>query len=344
MMPADPRLRPWRTACTLLLLLAAACTDRNPLAPADNPLPSQSLTVLDCSMDVRDGSLRCERRTSRATSGARLDLNYGGQDSYVKLTSRGTRYDAAGQYAETYVSVQNLLSQAIGTPDGITVSGVKVVFSQEPVVTSGSGIVTVRADSVGDFTGTAQPYFEYPQILQPYEISDEKRWVFDVPSTVDTFRFSVFISAAVADMSMPMLDRIWDGSKSTDWFDPENWKDGAVPDSMSVVGIPPDSLFNGQMPVLTANARVLHLRVGGGSTLSLAGFTLEAGANVDAVGTIGGGTVIMTGANALLRGNVDAMRITGGTSLQGSTVASGAVSVSDGALTVTDQALSIRIP
>jgi hypothetical protein len=341
-----PPLRRLRLSAGALLLLAA-CTD-NPVAPpAPDTAEPRTVAALSCEMNVAAGTLLCTRTDLPSDgSGARKDLTVGGQGVYVQLASSGTSYDAGTEIAQTNVTVQNLLRQALGTPDGVTVSGVKVVFTGDPVVTSGTGIVTVaNPDGTGDFTSTAQPYFLYPEKLDPYQISNARTWMFSVPSTVNSFRFSVFVVAPVSEGVNMLLDRVWTGAADSLWENGANWQGGIAPDSASVVVIPPDStLTTHRMPVLSADARVAHLRVGFGSTLDLQGFILEASGNVDAVGAILGGTVRMTGSGALLRGSVNALQVTGGTSLQGAARASGAVSVRDGSLAVRDQALSIQLP
>jgi hypothetical protein len=332
-------------ACPLLVL-ACACSDRDAILPSPAAQPGASLSRLECTVTVATQQMTCAPMPSSAGAlAARGNKIVGGQDQYVKLASSGTSYDSGTELFQSSVTVQNLLQQAMGTPDGSTVTGVKVFFETAPTVTSGSGIISVaNPDGTGSFTGAAQPYYLYNEILQPYQISQAKTWQFNVPTTVNTFKFRVMVSADVLDEGAPLLDKVWTGTAGTDWFAAANWSDGQVPDSTSAVMIPADSLLaSHNMPVLSADARVLHLRVGFGSTLSLAGFTLRAGGNVDAPGAITGGTVQMDGAGALTRGSLSALSVTGGTSLQGSTTASGAVTVS-GSLAVKDQALSISIP
>lgn len=342
-MPNQPsRLRLGVAACAFVL--TAACTDRHPLATTA-PAPSEMKT-LECSADVATRTLSCTTPPPATTSGARANVIMGGQDVYVKLASVSSSYDAGTQVFQTNVTVQNLVKQSLGTSDGVTVQGVRVFFASGPTATSGSGTIEVINETGEElFLGSSQPYFQYNEILAPYQISSALPWQFSVPNTVGTFRFTVYVSAPMVDESTSLLDRVWSGMVSGAWALGGNWEDGAAPDSSSAVGIPNAALMTGpNMPVLGADERVTHLRVGAASTLGLAGFTLRADGNVDAVGTIGGGTTWMTGTNTLLRGNVDALRVTGSTRLQGGTRATGAVSVQDGSLTVKDQALSISIP
>lgn len=336
------RLRSGVVAC--VLVLTAACTDRQPLA-TDLPSPEQMSTV-DCQADVQAQTLSCTAPVPATSRGARTNLIVGGQELYVRLANSGTSYDSGTQIFQTSVTVQNLLKQSLGTPDGATMAGLKVFFFTSPAVTSGTGTVeVVNPTGTELFMGSNQPYFLYPQILAPYEISAAQTWQFSVPTTANSFRFTVYVQAPAADESTSMLDRVWTGLVDALWTTPGNWKDGVAPDSSSVVGILADTLTTGPNdPVLAEDARVLHLRVGPGSTLGLGGFTMRADGNVDAVGPISNGTLWMNGSTALLRGTVNSLRVTGATRLQGAAKTTGAVTVQDGSLTAADQALTISIP
>jgi hypothetical protein len=162
---------------------------------------------------------------------------------------------------------------------------------------------------------------------------------------VNTFVFTVYVSAPVVDENLPLLDAVWTGAVDSVWSNAGNWQGGVVPDSAGTVSIPSDSLIAGthSQPYLTADAQITNLRVGFGSSLRLGGFTLVAWGNVDGVGAISGGTLWSRGTSTLLGGSLSATQVSGSSSLQRSTVTSGAVSVT-GALAVKDQALSISIP
>jgi hypothetical protein len=345
-MPIRPRLRRG-LAAPILLLAAAACTDRHVLAPETPPpgQPPAPLAQLECRVDVRQAVLTCSPVTQSLDlpGGIRGEI-VGGQDVYVKITSSGTSYDSGTEILQSNLTVQNLLQKAMGTSDGTTVTGVDVFFATGPTTTAGTGTVTVNAPT-GTFTAMDQPYFHYSEILSPFEVSSAMNWTFDVPSTVEFFSFTLLVSALTADEDAPLRGSVWTGAVSTDWTNAGNWEGGIVPDSASTVDIPTDSLVtSGNFPVLQGNVQVTNLRVGSGSSLTLAGFTLTAWGNVAAVGTISGGTVRMTGAGTDLNGNVDALVVTGSTSLQGATKTTGAVSIQDGSLTVADRALSIQVP
>ena len=337
-----PRMRaPWR-AGALLMLLAACSDSSSPTLPLP-AAPTGPLAALECTVSVQQNTMVCGPTGS---SGGRGDKLLGGQEKYIKLTSSGTAYNSSTQIFSSNVTVQNLLRQAVGTRDGVTVAGVEVFFAGQPTVTSGGGSVTVaNADGIGTFSGTNQPYFHYGQILEPYEVSAAKTWQFAVTGTAKNFTFTVYLSAPMVDESAALLDEVWKGTASSSFQDGANWAGGVAPDSASVVAIPADSLLAVHtQPTLAADARLTHLRVGYGSSLGLNGFTLTAWGNVDAVGALSGGTLWLRGGTGLLSGSVDALKVSGAVSLQRSTRASGAVSVSDGTLTVTDRALTISAP
>ncbi len=339
-MPTGFRCR--RSFAAALLLLASACVDRNPLSP-DRALPAPApLASIQCQVTVATGQMSCTRQAP-APGAARANI-IGGQEIYLKLASSGTSYDGGTEILSSTVTVQNLLEQTMGIDSLNEVKGVTVFFSSEPVVTDGEGSVEVaNPDGMGTFLTGNQPYFLYNQTLGSYEISSGKLWQFNLPSTVVSFSFVLLVSTPLSQGTDPERGAVWQGDVDSLWTTAGNWQDGMVPDANTVVAIPlADSVVN--MPKLVGDVDVKALRVGPGSSLTLAGFTLSASGNVDAVGTIGGGTVRMTGAGALLKGNVDALVLTGGIALQGAAKATGAVSVQDGALNLNGNALSISVP
>ena len=336
-----PSLRPpWRGLTAALCLLAAACTDM-PTAPSPAEVPAVAIPVMTCVAHVRAEQLSCTSPTPQQTQLAiAANRMLGGQDVYVKLANSRTQYDQASGIFETWVTVQNLLQAALGTSDGSTVDGVRIFFFDGLHVVAGEGNAEVyNADSTAFFTSPEQPYFEYDEILQPYEISDSKRWQFQIDSTVDRFSFTVYVSAPQEDETQPLLGEIWNGATSSDWAAAANWDGSTVPDSASSAVIPADSLLadSAAMPVLAANAALTNLRVGYGSTLSLGGFQLTAWGNVEVTGTIGTGTLAMNGSSALLRGTIPTLSIDGNVTLQGTTQVTGTVTViSGGSLTMSN--------
>jgi hypothetical protein len=322
----------------LIAMFASACSELDINAP-QLPVVNSDI-VMNCSADMRARTLTCKPADILGPDGIQTTRIVGGQDTYVKLASSGTGYDNGTEVFQTNVTVQNLLQAAIGSPDGTTIEGVQVFFQSGPTVTSGSGAVSIlNASGVGTFTASNQPYFQYSEILEPYEISAPANWQFHADASVLTFSFQVYVAGSMVNESIPPLDAVWTGAVSTDWFTAGNWQNNAVPTGTSVVAVP----LTAQNPVLTADATAAYLRVGTGSGLDLGGFVLTVAGNLDATGTMSNGRVVLTGTDVKLNGNLPAVNITGSASLQGSARTSGAVSVT-GSLAVKDRALSIQIP
>jgi len=130
-----------RRAVLALAAFGAACSDRIPSAPAR--VPGSSDLVVTCQGDVAARTLSCGMSSAPpavgSPSGFSADLIVGGQNTNVLLKSTNVRYDPATQIFQADVTVQNLLTPTLGTPDGNSVSGVRVFFHAGPSVVSGSG-------------------------------------------------------------------------------------------------------------------------------------------------------------------------------------------------------------
>jgi len=339
------RVRPGRAWLAALLPLLAACADRSLTLPAVPAAPAP-MAAAECTVSVADASMVCTDARRPSGSGARADKILGGQEVYVRLTSTSGVYDSGTHILSTSVTVQNLLRQTMGVDSTSAVLGVKVFFDQQPVLVSGSGNVSVynNGDGLETFTAGNQPYYLYNQAIKPFEVSSARTWMFSVDPGVTVFRFTVYVSAPLADYSGTLLDHVWEGDVGTDWQASGNWNLNTVPDSGSTVSVPADSLLASHtMPVLSADGVLTNLRVGYASTLNLNSHTLVAWGNVDAVGTLSGGTLWSRGSGALLGGNLGTVLVSGSASLQKATATSGAVSVT-GSLAVKDQPLTIKIP
>jgi hypothetical protein len=188
---------PLRLICITALATLAACSEGSPTGariPPPSPHPGNLVTAFDCSATVASGEIRCVPARPRGDARGNLILGNG----YVKLTSSNVQYDGV-QFFTFDVTVKNLIAQPIGTTDGVTVdpSGIQVFFQSGPTVTSGSGTVTVVPDGYGTFTASNQPYYQYNQILGQNVVSNPKTWTFDIPPSVGTFAFTVYVSAPV---------------------------------------------------------------------------------------------------------------------------------------------------
>jgi hypothetical protein len=193
---------PGRRARLLTPLLAgtlalAACGDQNPVDGARTPasLPSNALEAFECTASTA-GTVSCA--PARELNGRATIL--GKQGTYVKLTSSNVSYNAGTEIFSFDVTVQNLLNESIGTPDGVVADpdGVRVFFNSGPSATGGTGEVSVaNADGTDAFTGTNQPYFAYHEILATSQVSQPHTWQLSMPATVTTFAFTLFVETDV---------------------------------------------------------------------------------------------------------------------------------------------------
>lgn len=174
----------------LLCMVLAACDGEAPTLPATAPgIPAPAATLV-CTVVTRQPSLAC----ADIAAPARANLILGGQGVRVRLASSGTTYDSATRVMRSSVTVQNLLAGPMGTPDGVAVYGEKVFFHAGPTTTAGSGSVQVaNPDGVGAFTGAAQSYFHYAQILPPGAVSLPREWRFAVDPGVERFEFLLYV-------------------------------------------------------------------------------------------------------------------------------------------------------
>lgn len=195
------------TALLLLALLALACSEA-PTRPPRPPAEKVSFAV-HCSGDVESGELRCDPSESGGQAGAAVRrhggeglrasaLIVGGQGTYVQLTNDPPVYDGTTDIFSADVYVRNLILQALGTPDGTTVGGVRFFVETGPAATDGSGanVTVANADGTGTFDGTNAPYFEWNQILQALARSGASHWEFDMDGAT-SFEFTGYIDAEV---------------------------------------------------------------------------------------------------------------------------------------------------
>lgn len=181
-------------ACCITAL--AACSDQPVDARAARlELPRQTLQAFECEVSRTDG-MHCQAAVPAGSTAPRAII--GGQDINVRLQSTDVTWDAGTEIFSMNVTVQNLLNEAMGTPDGVTPdsNGIMVFFVQDPATTSGSGDVTVEEPSgTAFFTSADQPYHTYSEILETNEVSGAKQWKFHMPAGVASFRIAVLVAA-----------------------------------------------------------------------------------------------------------------------------------------------------
>jgi hypothetical protein len=75
---------------------------------------------------------------------------------------------------------------------------VRVFFASGPMLLTGSGSVTVaNPDGYSNFTATMQPYYQYNQVLAPFQLSGGRLWQFNVPATATSYTFTAYVAATV---------------------------------------------------------------------------------------------------------------------------------------------------
>lgn len=198
---------PWLAAAMGALVLAA-CTDRDgspgsvPTGPGTAAPPGEPvlLQAVDCRVEVR--TLRVKCGPTGGGEGAPSHLIVGGQNEYVALTSTSPDYDPGTQLFTMDVTVRNLIPQPLGTSDTIPplspdANRVRVFFSTPPVATAGTGAIDVVEDGKATFLSADQDYYQYNALLDPFEVTVPRKWTFNVPATVESFHFGVYVAAAV---------------------------------------------------------------------------------------------------------------------------------------------------
>ncbi|HYW13064.1 MAG TPA: lamin tail domain-containing protein [Longimicrobium sp.] len=208
----------------------------------------------------------------------------GGQNVYVKLRSSNNSYNSTTQIFQFDVTVENLLNEAMGTPDGIVPDpeGIRVFFHSGPTVTSGTGSVSVvNPDGFATFTAAGQPYYTYSEILAKNDTSAAKTWQFSMPPTV-TIAFQVLVETDVQYLLVINEMLANPGGTITDangeWFEVYN----AGTFSVNLQGLViADSATSGRRPYHVIGSS-LNLASGGYAVLgNTTNTTLNGGATVD---------------------------------------------------------------
>lgn len=175
------------------------------------------MATLECEVDVENQVAGCRDAIPiglpTGISAALLGLNQ------IRLVASNHFHDATAGFYAYDVTMQNLLTQPIGTPDGSIREGGKVFFERGPTPKYHSpgdtGTVSLRnADETASYTAANQPFFQYDTILLPQETSDPRRWEYNVPPTVRSFTFVVKVfTATPTENRVPAVapDHIPDG-------------------------------------------------------------------------------------------------------------------------------------
>jgi alpha-tubulin suppressor-like RCC1 family protein len=225
-------------AGTTLCALLVACSGESPVAPhPGGPKSAFEVAAIACSGNMQGINVLCAEYAhvnSRTLAGALAvlrshpapsmpisalrptgsvrtpvgvrDVYFGQQGVDVFVGTSNVTY--SGGIFTVPATVQNLSTEPLGSADGRTPSSDSIIvfFSQLPVVTSGSGTITVDSTAgTGTFTAANQPYYQYPGLLPSNATSSPVDWVFSVPGTVQAFNFDVYVAAQVPDTSSGAL-------------------------------------------------------------------------------------------------------------------------------------------
>jgi hypothetical protein len=178
----------------------AACSDQQPVGVREVvklPPAARTLQAFTCT-GSQAGTLSCAPASGGGGDGAAAVIIPG--SPAVQLASSNVTYNSSTGLFQFDVTVKNLLNEAIGTPDGSVADpdGIQLFFHAGPTATGGSGTITVlNADGTGTFTAANQPYFAYSQILAKNAVSSARTWQLNVPSTVTTFSFTIYVETDV---------------------------------------------------------------------------------------------------------------------------------------------------
>jgi thermitase len=191
--------------------------------------------VVGCRVEVATGNTVCEPLSPEGKSLGQASLNVIADAQWMVETQAGA-YTRADSTYRFNLRVTNDTESALGTPDGTQATGLKVFlpvrvmgYARQPGNTSDPyGMLipaiqntnnTVHArnpDGIASFTAADQPYWHYPQILQPWESTDWKEWQFTVDPGVAYFYFAVSIFTHVPG-AQPVASTAPDG-----WLIPED--------------------------------------------------------------------------------------------------------------------------
>lgn len=203
-------MRTFAAVPAALALFAAACADL-PTAPSSAPTPQPGgfRAELGCTATVATGQVSCATDAADG-SAQRPSLIIGGQNVYVRLEAAGAGYTPSDSIFQIDVTVQNLMTQVFGTPDGTTDTGLTVFFYAGPTVTAGTGSVQVdSADGTGIFLTGPVPYFTYAGVLATGGVSEAKTWRFKADPEVESFHFQVFVQGQLPHEASLLLFRPW---------------------------------------------------------------------------------------------------------------------------------------
>jgi alpha-tubulin suppressor-like RCC1 family protein len=138
----------------------------------------------------------------------------GGQNSLVRILTSATSIRNMGSVnrISSWLKVRNLLTQPLGTADGVTPdsSGIVILLplasGPNPLVVSGSGAVNVvNADTTGFWTAAGEKGFKYAALVPGSGETAARKWEFDVSTGVTSFELTLYVAARLPDESPTTL-------------------------------------------------------------------------------------------------------------------------------------------
>ena len=196
---------------TLVSLVVAAsllaCSDNaNMIAPrpASTSGGKASRSALYCTATVHPQTVTCTpvggngaAAAAAAASHIHRNVIVGKQFVYVTLALNSFAFNSGTGIFSFNATIQNLMTQPIGTQNGASVAGggVNVFFTNGPFVACGTGTVSAIGTSTGTFTASGQQYYQYNQIIKSDSVSASKAWQFQLSTNVCGFNFFVEVSA-----------------------------------------------------------------------------------------------------------------------------------------------------
>ncbi|MFL5383420.1 MAG: hypothetical protein ACJ8GN_12955 [Longimicrobiaceae bacterium] len=189
-------------ALAVVTLLAASAACDSATGPAADPTARPEaiaehhklLGTITCHVDEVAGTTRCgELASASGARATRVILN----TSHFTLVTVGSFYNGGTQQHTFFNQIRNDIGQAIGTHNGFTTDSIRA-FVTAINVTGGSGSITANNPTgTATFTAANQPYWEYREIVAPSDQSSSVTWIFNVPSTVTAWSYTIGVSAPI---------------------------------------------------------------------------------------------------------------------------------------------------
>jgi hypothetical protein len=184
--------RGWPAVLGLALL--GACVDQ-PMEPPIDPRPALGATIL-CAADVRAETVTCGEGSPATNAG--LSILVGGYGRYTRILPTRVFFNEDTRTLHSWMAVQSLIVQPLGTSDGSVATGMRVLVTSGPAATVGRGDVSVlNPDGTADATARGQPYFAYDGLLRLRQSTTAKRWAFRVAPGVERFEFQLLVDAQI---------------------------------------------------------------------------------------------------------------------------------------------------